>query len=83
MAPSVMKVGYNIPFIRLVHKTENPINNLENIIFVCPPQILEATTYNESYANQTFAPLIPSNVTAPPWLISRTPRRSEIISPNP
>jgi hypothetical protein len=64
--PSIVEVGYNIPFIRLGYSTGSSLHKTlgDNISFVCPPQILEATTYNNTYSNRTISPLIPSNVTA-------------------
>ena len=63
ISPSIVKVGYNIPFIRLCYDRVSPINNLlgANITLVCPPQIMEGTTYNHTYTNRTIHPCIPGN----------------------
>lgn len=61
VTPSIIKVGYNIPFIRLGEI--NPISSLieSNVTLVCPPQILEGTTYNHTFTNRSIHPCIPGN----------------------
>lgn len=63
--PSLVKVGYNIPFIRSCYDRECQLDELlgENITKICPPQILIATTYNNTYTNRLVHPLVPTNTT--------------------
>jgi hypothetical protein len=66
--PTVVEVGYNIPFIRSIYDAEWNIDGLDliggNISLICPPQILMATTHNRTWSNRTLFPLIPANGTA-------------------
>jgi hypothetical protein len=64
LQPSVVQVGYNIPFIRSIFDTDYNLDLLGNITFVCPPQIMIATTQNRTYSNRTISPLIPGNTSA-------------------
>ena len=62
LQPSIVSVGYNIPYIRSVYDIKLNLN-LNGIELICPPQILVATTYNNTETNCTSYPLIPGNTT--------------------